>query len=71
VDGRDVLIFLSGVAAVKWWQWTTSKDRPQTWQQETIRRKHIKARLARVCYFMGWSDEVAQRVAEKWPRAWL
>jgi hypothetical protein len=71
VDVRDVLIFLSGAAAVKWWQWTTSRDRPQSWQQEVMKRTQIRARIARLCYRMNMDDEIARRVADKWPRAWL
>jgi nicotinamide riboside transporter PnuC len=68
MDLRDVCVFLAGVLAVKWWQWTTSKDRPQSWQQEVMRRKAIKAWLT---HRIRMSDERASRLADKWPRAWL
>lgn len=68
MDGRDVLMFFAGAAAVKWWQWTTSSDRPQSWQQEAMKRKQIKAWLA---HRARMSDEAAARLADKWPRAWL
>jgi hypothetical protein len=85
MDLRDVLIFLSGAAAVKWWQWTTSRDRPRDEVEFHAARLRRKNQLARLTYRVntwryrltgrewprGWEEETARRWADRWWRAFL
>jgi hypothetical protein len=85
MDARDLSMFLTGAAALKYWQWTTRRDRPRNAIEELMARKMLAARFARVArrwaaarervtgrkYAPGAEEDAARHWAWRVPRMWL